>query len=301
VRPINVVPRRTERSASAGSRALSAPTAPKHASGPHFEPSGAGSALGVGVARANTRAAARADTASTEVSFGAAGSVTFAAGCVVPAGESVVPATASVPGWLTGSDAPAGSDVPAAGPVAGWAPGSVAPAAESVAGGLAPAGGSVGVVAGAGAGGLAPAGGSVGVVAGAGAGGLALAAGSVGVAAGSGPGGLVPAGGSVGVAAGSVAGGLVPAAGSAVAAAAPLVSAVPAAGRIVGPVATVLAAPSATPGGLLVGAGGCAKALGQHAVTRAPMRTSMASHVRRERRSGRWLHGSDRKNLLKAS
>jgi hypothetical protein len=191
--------------------------------------------------------------------------VTFAAGCVVPAGESVVPATASVPGWLTGSDAPAGSDVPAAGPVAGWAPGSVAPAAESVAGGLAPAGGSVGVVAGAGAGGLAPAGGSVGVVAGAGAGGLALAA------------------------------------GSAVAAAAPLVSAVPAAGRIVGPVATVLAAPSATPGGLLVGAGGCAKALGQHAVTRAPMRTSMASHVRRERRSGRWLHGSDRKNLLKAS
>ena len=33
--PINIVPRRSDRSASVGSSALSAPTASKHASGPH--------------------------------------------------------------------------------------------------------------------------------------------------------------------------------------------------------------------------------------------------------------------------
>jgi hypothetical protein len=65
------------------------------------------------------------------------------------------------------------------------------------------------------------------------------------------------------------------------------------------PGVTVLVAASAAPDAVPA-APGVAKALGHHAAARPPIRRSMATQMRPERRSGRWLHESDRKNLLKA-
>ena len=91
-----------------------------------------------------------------------------------------------------------------------------------------------------------------------------------------------------------------PAAGSVVlagAAAVPVAFGLPSALPVVlaALVVTVLVASSTPRDGLLVAAGRTfAKALGHHAVTRAPIRSSRATHVRLERGSGRWLDGSDR-------